>query len=48
MNFGDNGEVLYDMVKDPHQYTNVIDDPKYAATVRTARLTLQKRLDKAK
>ena len=47
MNFGDNGEVLYDMVKDPHQYTNVIDDPKYAATVRTARLQLENRLEEA-
>jgi iduronate 2-sulfatase len=50
MNFGDNGEVLevlYDMVKDPHQYTNVIDDPKYAEIVRTARLQLENRLKEA-
>jgi iduronate 2-sulfatase len=48
MNFGDNGEVLYDMVKDPHQYTNVIDDPKYAEIARTARLQLYNRLEEAK
>jgi iduronate 2-sulfatase len=48
MNFGDNGEVLYDMVKDPHQYTNVIDDPKYTEIARTARLQLEKRLEEAK
>jgi len=48
MNFGDNGEVLYDMVKDPHQYTNVIDDPEYTAIVRTVRLQLEKRLEEAK
>ena len=48
MNFGDNGEVLYDMVKDPHQYTNVIDDPKDTEIARTARLQLEKRLEEAK
>jgi iduronate 2-sulfatase len=48
MNFGDNGEVLYDMVKDPHQYTNVIDDPKYAEIARTARIQLENRLEEAK
>jgi iduronate 2-sulfatase len=48
MNFGDNEEVLYDMVKDPHQYTNVIDDPKYAEIARTARLRLENRLKEAK
>ncbi|MDC1490262.1 sulfatase [bacterium] len=48
MNFGEHGEVLYDMVKDPHQYTNVINDPEYAAAVRTARRQLENRLEKAK
>ena len=48
MNFGDKGEVLYDMVKDPHQYSNVIDDPEYAEIARTARLQLENRLEEAK
>ncbi|MEK9773744.1 MAG: sulfatase [Opitutae bacterium] len=48
MNFGDKGEVLYDMIKDPHQYTNVIDDPEYAEIARTARLQLESRLEEAK
>jgi iduronate 2-sulfatase len=48
MNFGEHGEVLYDMVKDPHQYTNVINDPEYAGAVRTARLQLENRLKEAK
>jgi hypothetical protein len=48
MNFGDNREVLYDMVKDPHQYTNVIDDPEYTEIARTARLQLENRLEEAK
>jgi len=47
MNFGDNGEVLYDMVKDPHQNNKVIDDPKYAEIARTARLQLENRLEEA-
>ena len=38
------GEVLYDMVKDPHQYTNLIDDPDYAENVRKAREQLSQRL----
>jgi hypothetical protein len=40
--------VLYDMVKDPHQYTNVIDDPEYTEIARTARLQLENRLEEAK
>ena len=48
MNFGEHGEVLYDMVKDPHQYTNVIDDTRYAEIARTARLQLENRLEESK
>ena len=48
MNFGEHGEILYDMVKDPHQYNNVIDDPKYTEIARTARLQLENRLEEAK
>ena len=47
MNYGEHGEVLYDMSKDPHQYTNVINDPEYAEIVRTARLQLYNRLEEA-
>ncbi|MDG1131888.1 MAG: sulfatase-like hydrolase/transferase, partial [Opitutales bacterium] len=44
MNYGDQGEILYDMVKDPHQYTNLIDNPDYLETVRKARKRLRLRL----
>jgi iduronate 2-sulfatase len=47
MNYGKHGEVLYDMSKDPHQYTNVINDPEYAEIVRTARIQLYNRLEEA-
>ena len=48
MNYGGHGEVLYDMSKDPNQYSNVIDNPEYAEIVRTARLQLENRLEEAK
>jgi iduronate 2-sulfatase len=44
MNYGDQGEVFYDMVKDPGQYTNLIDNPDYAENVRKAREQLSQRL----
>ena len=48
MNYGEHGEVLYDMTKDPHQYTNLVNDPEYAVIVRTARLQLEDRLEEVK
>ena len=48
MNYGEHGEVLYDMSKDPNQYSNVIDNPEYAEIVRTARLQLYNRLEEAR
>jgi len=44
MNYGEQGEVFYDMVKDPGQYTNLIDNPDYAENVRKAREQLSQRL----
>jgi len=44
MNYGAKGEVFYDMVKDPEQYTNVIDNPDYAETINKAREQLSQRL----
>jgi len=44
MNYGEDGEVLYDMIKDPHQYSNVIDDPEYAEVATTARIQMEQRL----
>jgi iduronate 2-sulfatase len=44
MNYGAKGEVFYDMVKDPEQYTNVIDNPDYAETINKAREQLKQRL----
>ena len=44
MNYGKKGEILYDMVKDPDQYTNLIDNPDYAENVRKAREQLSQRL----
>ena len=34
MNYGEKGEELYDMIKDPHQYTNLVDNPEYARDSR--------------
>jgi len=42
------GEELYDMVKDPHQYTNVVDDPAYAHVLTEARAKYKKRMAAAK
>jgi len=44
MNYGDQGEVLYDMVKDPGQYSNLIDNPDYTETIKKAREQLSQRL----
>ena len=48
MNYGDDGEELYDMVKDPHQYNNVVNDPNYAAMLAEARATFQVRMAAAR
>ena len=47
MNYGGKGEELYDMVKDPHQYTNVVDDPAYAELLKEARATFERRVAEA-
>jgi len=47
MNYGEQGEILYDMVKDPQQYTNVIKDREYAETIKTARKQLALRKKQA-
>lgn len=44
MKYGDKGEELYDMAKDPHQYTNVVTDPAYADMLHTARSQFQVRM----
>lgn len=48
MNYGDKGEELYDMVKDPHQYTNVVSDRAYAKLLATARSQFQVRMATAR
>jgi hypothetical protein len=44
MNYGNQGEVFYNMAKDPHQYSNLIDEPDYVETILKARKQLSKRL----
>ena len=44
MKYGEKGEELYDMVKDPDQYTNVVDDPDYAAMLEEARTKFKARM----
>ena len=44
MNYGNQGEVFYNMAKDPHQYSNLIDEPDYVETILKARNQLSKRL----
>jgi len=48
MNYGQQGEELYDMVKDPHQYTNVANDPAYAATLKEAKAKFKGRMATAR
>ena len=48
ISYGDQGEVLYDMSKDPSQYTNVMNDPKYTKTIEVARKQLALRLKEAR
>lgn len=47
MSYGERGEELYDMVKDPDQYTNVVDDPRYADLLEEARTTFRARMSAA-
>jgi len=48
MSYGQKGEELYDMVKDPGQYTNVVSDSKYAAILKKARAQYKDRMAAAK
>jgi iduronate 2-sulfatase len=48
MKYGDQGEELYDMLNDPHQYTNVINDPAYASMLEAARTQFQMRMAAAR
>ncbi len=44
MKYGEKGEELYDMIKDPHQYTNVVNDPAYATMLKEARAKFKTRM----
>ena len=44
MKYGEKGEELYDMVKDPKQYTNVVNDPEYADVLADARKRFKARM----
>jgi len=44
MTYGKGGEELYDMVQDPHQYTNVVTDPAHAAMLKEARAKFKARM----
>ena len=48
MNYGSKGEELYDMIKDPAQFTNVVSDPKYSAILNKARARFKARIAAAK
>jgi iduronate 2-sulfatase len=48
MNYGQEGEELYDMIKDPHQYTNVANTPAYAAMLKEARAKFKVRMAAAR
>ncbi|MDG2214683.1 MAG: sulfatase [Verrucomicrobiota bacterium] len=48
MSYGQKGEELYDMIKDPDQYTNVVSDSKYAAILKKARAQFKDRMAAAK
>ena len=42
--YGGRGEELYDMVKDPEQYTNLVQDPAYATVLEEARTNFKRRM----
>jgi len=44
MKYGEQGEELYDMVNDPRQYTNVVDDPSYKEMLDEARANFKMRM----
>ncbi|NQU20553.1 MAG: sulfatase [Candidatus Nealsonbacteria bacterium] len=48
IHYGEKGEELYDMVKDPHQYTNVVSDPQYADVLKEARASFEARMAAAR
>ena len=48
MNYGEKGEELYDMIKDPHQYTNVVNNPAYTAMLSQARAKFKTRMAAAR
>jgi iduronate 2-sulfatase len=48
MKYGEQGEELYDMIKDPDQYTNVVNDPAYAAMLHEARAKFKARMAAAR
>ena len=48
MNYGGKGEELYDMIKDPHQYTNLVSSKDYASVLKAARAKFKTRMAAAK
>ena len=48
MNYGEKGEELYDMIKDPHQYTNLVSSKDYASVLKAARAKFKTRMAAAK
>ena len=48
MNYGGKSEELYDMIKDPGQYTNVVSDSKYAAVLTQTRAQFKARMAAAR
>ena len=48
MSYGDGGEELYDMVDDPGQYQNLVQDPAYGAMLEEARQKFRQRMAAAK
>ena len=48
LSYEEKGEELYDMRKDPHQYTNVANDPAYAKLLAEARAKFRERMEAAR
>jgi len=44
VNYAKKGEEFYDMIKDPHQYTNLVDNPEYAEILDDARMKFRQRM----
>ena len=47
MNYGEKGEEFYDMIKDFHEYTNLVENSEYTEIIENARTKYRQRMANA-